>query len=259
MIPFKFTGYCDESEDGTSLVIACVFARAAEWPSVAQPWQRLLEEYKMPEFHMEHCEHRKGFWESWRNPGERASVADRFRDLITDTTLPVPAIYATGVDLASFEEIAGPMIRRAHPGAHLDSPWLLAFFQVLQDMLEAQHHMNMTFQSHEALVLICDEKGDLSGIVRRYAAELKEITGSPLDDITFANSESAIGIQMADLVAYEMRKSLSAIILDDQIRGIRNQWKQLMEARLPNGQPRIYASFWDKEAMSRGHLPLGLR
>lgn len=117
-------------------------------------------------------------------------------------------------------------------------------------MLDAQHHTNITFQSHEALVLICDEKGDLSGIVRRYAAELKKITDSPLDDITFANSESAIGIQMADLVAYEMRKSLSATILDDQIRGIRNQWKQLMGARLPNGQSRIYASFWDKEAMS---------
>lgn len=110
MIPFKFTGYCDESGDGTSLAIACVFARAAEWTSVAQPWLRLLEEYKMPEFHMEHCEHRKGFWESWRNPSERASVVGRFRDLITDTTLPVPAIYATGVDLASFEEIAGPRI-----------------------------------------------------------------------------------------------------------------------------------------------------
>ena len=31
MVPFKFVGYCDESEDDTCLVITCVFARAADW------------------------------------------------------------------------------------------------------------------------------------------------------------------------------------------------------------------------------------
>ncbi len=49
MVPFKLVGYCDESEDVTSLVITCVFARAADWALIVRPWQALLNEYEIPE------------------------------------------------------------------------------------------------------------------------------------------------------------------------------------------------------------------
>jgi hypothetical protein len=44
-----------------------------------------------------------------------------------------------------------------------------------------------------------------------------------------------VGIQIADLIAYEARRALSAIILDDETRGIRDQWMQLMHAKMPVG------------------------
>lgn len=143
-IPFKYVGYCDESEDDTSLVITRVFARAADWSLIVPPWQALLAEYEMREFHAEHCEHRKGFWETWTDPAERSAAASRFLNLITVNRLPFPTIYATGVDLKSFQEIAAPLIEAAHPGERLNAPWLLAFHQVLDDMLRAQSFMNKT-------------------------------------------------------------------------------------------------------------------
>jgi hypothetical protein len=258
VVPFKFVGYCDESEDDTSLVITCVFARAADWSIIVPPWQALLSEYEIPEFHAEHCEHRKGSWETWTDPTERLTAASRFLDLITVNSLPFPAIYATGVDLKGFKEIAAPMIRTAHPGKRLDSPWLLAFHQVLDDMLDAQGFTNRAVGTHETIDLICDEKDDFSGRVNRRAKELKETTDHPLAAVTFASSESAVGIQIADLIAYEMRKALTAVVLNDEARGIRDQMMQLMNAKMPGGQRRIYATFWDEAAMRRGNLPAGL-
>ncbi len=258
MIPFKYVGYCDESEDDTSLVITCVFARAADWGLVVRPWQALLNEYEMQEFHAEHCEHRKGPWEGWTDPTERLAAASRFLDLITETRLPFPTVYATGVDLKCFKEIAAPVIQTARPGKRLDAPWLLAFHQVLDDMLYAQRFTNSSLASRETLDLICDEKYDFSARVNRRVKELMETPDHPLANVTFANSESAVGLQIADLVSYEMRKALTAVILNDEARGIRDQWMQLMNAALPGGQRRIYATFWDQAAMLPGKLPAGL-
>lgn len=258
MVPFKFVGYCDESEDETSLVITCVFARAADWLLIVRPWQDLLNEYEMPEFHAEHCEHRLGFWETWTDPTERLAAASRFLDLITVNRLPFPTVYATGVELKCFKEVAAPMIRTAHPGKRLDAPWLLAFHQVLDDMLYAQGFTNYTIGTQEKIDLILDEKDDFSARVSRRVTELNETTNSPLAAVTFANSESAVGLQIADLIAYEMRKALTAVILNDETRGIRDQCMRLMDAKLPGGQRRIYATFWDEAAMRRGNLPPGL-
>lgn len=257
-VPFKFVGYCDESEDDTCLVITCVFARAADWMVIVRPWRDLLSEYGIPEFHAEHCENRRGCWESWTDPADRWAAAGRFLDLIAVNPLPFPTVFATAVDLASFNTIAAPMIRAAHPRGRLDAPWLLAFQHVLDRMVDAQRMTNDSLGTRENIDLICDEKKDFSGRVGRRVKELKETTDQPLSDVTFADSESAVGLQMADLVAYEARKALSAVILDDEARGIRDQWMKLMDAKMPGGQNRIFATFWDEEAMRRGNLPPGL-
>jgi Protein of unknown function (DUF3800) len=258
VVPYKYVGYCDESEDETSLVIVWVFARAADWVDIARPWRALLNEYEMQEFHAEHCEHRRGYWKSWTDPTDRSAAAGRFLDLITVNPLPFPTVYATGVDLNAFRQIAAPAIRSVHPGKHLDAAWLLAFHQVLDDMLEVQRFANETLGRLEKIDLICDEKDDFSARVKRRVAELKGTTNAPLADVTFADSASAVGLQMADLIAYEMRKALTATILNDHTRGIRDQWMQLMNSRMPGGQRRIYATFWDEDAMRRGNLPPGL-
>ena len=258
MVPFKFVGYCDESEDDTCLVITCVFARAADWMLIVRPWQELLSEYEIPEFHAEHCENRRGLWKTWTDPAERCAAAGRFLDLIAVNPLPFPTVFATAVDLACFKEIAAPVIRKAHPRERRDAPWLLAFQHVLDYMLDAQRMMNNALGTQEKIDLICDENKDFSGRVGHRVKELKETTDQPLADVTFADSESAVGIQIADLVAYEMRKAVSAVILNDEARGIRDQWMKLKNAKMPGGQNRIFAIFWDEEAMRRGNLPPGL-
>jgi hypothetical protein len=258
MVPFKWVGYCDESEDETTLGIACVFARAADWLTVAAPWQKLLAEYGIAEFHAVDCEHHKGPWESWTSPADRAAAARRFLAVITENPLPFPAVYATAVDLNIFEEIAAPQIRAAHPGKRLDKAWFLALHAVLDAMLHAQAISNSTFGTRELLDLICDEKDEFRGRVARWAAEVKTTTNLPLADVTFAESQSAVGLQMADLIAYEARKALTAVILDDEERGIRDEWMELMRATGPGGQRRIYGTLWDEAAMRKGNLPSGL-
>ena len=173
MIPFKWVGYCDESEDATSLVIACAFARAADWALIVPPWQALLREYEMPEFHAEHCEHRKGFWKTWTDPTERLAASGRFLNLITHNSLPFPAVYAAGVDLRCFKEIAAPLIRAAHPGKRVAEPWLLALHQVLGDMLDAQHFTNKVLGTQEKVDLVCDDKDEFSPRVGRGVGRTK--------------------------------------------------------------------------------------
>jgi hypothetical protein len=233
VVPFKYVGYSDESEDDTCLVIVCVFARATDWSLLVRPWQALLNEYELQEFHAEHCEHRNGSWETWSNPTERLATASRFLDLIVVNRLPFPAVYATGVDLKYFKEITAPRIRTAQPGKRLDAPWLLALHQVLDDMLYAQSLTNRSLGTGKMLDLICDKKDDFSARVKRRVKDVKETTDHPLAGVTFADSESAVGLQMADLIAYEMRKALTAIVLNDQAHGIRDQWMR---------QRRIYAT-----------------
>lgn len=258
MVPFKFVGYCDESEDDTTIVITCAFARAADWALIVGPWQKLLNEYEIPEFHAEHCEHRKGYWKTWMDPAERLTAATRFLDLIVLNRLPFPTVYATGVDLKSFRDFAAPAIQTARPGARLAEPWLLAFHQVLNDMLYAQRFANNTLRTRESLDLICDEKNEFSARVGRRVKELKKSSDDPLANVTFADSESAVGLQMADLVAYEMRKALTTITLNDETAEFGTKWKQLMDSEMPSGQRCIYATFWDEAALRRGNLPRGL-
>jgi hypothetical protein len=83
----------------------------------------------MREFHAEHCEHRKGFWETWTDPTERLAAASRFLDLITVNRLPFPTVYATGVDLKCFKEVAAPLIETAHPGKRLVAPGCCRFIR----------------------------------------------------------------------------------------------------------------------------------
>lgn len=258
MVPFKWVGYCDESEDETVLGIACVFARAADWLVLVGGWQKLLAEYEINEFHAAECEHRKGPWETWTNPTDRKAASRRFIALLTENPLPFPAIYATAVDLKSFAEVAVPRIRAVHPGTGRDKPWLLALHTVLDAMLEAQAMSNYTFGARELLDLVCDEKHEFRGRVERWALEVKTTTALPLGNVTFARSESAVGLQMADLIAYEARKAVTAILLDDEKRGIRDEWMDLMRATMPSGEPRLYATLWDEAAMRRNNLPPGL-
>lgn len=259
MVPFKWVGYCDESEDETALGIACVFARAADWLTLVGPWQDLLAEYEIEEFHAADCEHRKGPWKTWSDPADRRVAARRFLALIINNPLPLPAIYATAVDLKRFGEIAAPRIRVAHPGKGRDKPWILAFHTVLGAMLDAQAMANHGLGAHELLKVVCDEKREFRARVERWAAEVKTTSDLPLGDVTFAESQSAVGLQMADLIVYEARKAVTAVLLDDEERGFRDEWMKLMRAALPSGKRRIYATLWDEAAMRRGNLPTGLK
>lgn len=78
---------------------------------------------------------------------------------------------------------------------------------------------------------------------------MKTTTNLTLADVTFAASHAAVGLQMADLIAYEARKALTAVILDDEERGIRDEWMELMRA----GVPRHMAG------VIRGYFPAGLQ
>lgn len=84
VLPFKYVGYCDESDD-TSLVLTCMFARASDWALIVRSWQAILAEHEIEEFHAKHSEQRKRFWWSWADPTEllaalgacRLHLADR--------------------------------------------------------------------------------------------------------------------------------------------------------------------------------------
>ncbi len=252
LVAYKFNGYFDESEDSDCLCIAGVLASTHHWPQFEDAWSAIVTEIGMPEFHMQECENRKGFWENWTNLDDRRAVQQRFIELFVKNVTPSPVGFVVAVDLAAFRGTVGPKIKSVHPGRGYDKPWLFAFMHVLDRMLMAQRAYSRMLHTDERLDLFFDEKDEFEGRVGGMLKELKQETDYPIGDVSFDDSRDQPALQAADLLAYEARRFITEVVLRVRLdKGVREQWWQLMNAKLPGGANRIRAEHWDEKALQR--------
>lgn len=249
---YRSTGYFDESEDATTLCLAGLFAPDHHWHPFESAWRSLLEEYGMAEFHCADCEHGDGFFESWTNPADRTAVEQRFIDLIVSNPSPAPAGYIAVIDVPAFMMAVGgkPKVPRRER-----QPWMFAFRQVFDRMVEAQEMMNKTFSVDERADLVFDEKDEFAGRVNELLKSVQSDRHFPIGTVSFVNSRARVGLQAADLLAFEARR-----VLTDSIVGgkpVRPQWSRLMRAADFAGAPRFFAHYWDAATLEFANMPTG--
>ena len=103
--------------------------------------------------------------------------------------------------------------------------------------------------SDERVELVLDQKDEFRGRVEKMLEDVEGDADYPIGKVTFADSQSRAGLHAADLLAYEARRCLTEVLTRRPPKLVRDQWRQLMNARLPGGGPRIWADYWDPQVL----------
>jgi hypothetical protein len=73
--------------------------------------------------------------------------------------------------------------------------------------------------------------------------------------VSFENSLDRVGLQAADLLAFEARRVLTDSIIGG--KPVRPQWSRLMRATTFSGTPRFFAHYWDADSLEFAETPSG--
>ncbi len=231
-------GYFDESEGEDIFCLACVFGPSHHWPQFDEAWASILREENIGnEFHAVDCEHHQGAFESWTDPTERSRVHRRFLEAIVETSPVTPAGLVIGIDLKAYRARNLPQ-----------KPWLTAFEHLMSEFLKTQLDANTRVGAIRNMTAIFDEKREFQGRALNMIRSAK--TSGPnsevIGEVLFEDSSKYPGLQAADALAFEVRKSLAAVFK----KGIapRDDWTILQSAVLPSGQRRIWAEYFDDQS-----------
>ena len=243
----KLVGYFDESEDDSTFCLAGWFAPSHHWAPFEDTWSSILhDEGITPEFKASDCVNRRGAFEEWTDRSKRQRVERRLIGVLTDNPYLSPSGLLAVFDRGAYKEILAPHIKSQLRG--FDKPWLLAFVQLTLRMVEGQEVANRLSGLEDRIELHFDEQDEFSGRAQRLVKEARQSDpriNRLLGDVTFGDSRGRPGLQMADMLAYEARRAVTALFAEDQLP--RDEWTQIQNAKLPNGGPRVWPFLWDRE------------
>lgn len=260
VLVYKMEGYSDESGDDSTphFALAGLFAPSHHWGLFEGAWESLVAEYDgLDEFHTEHCVNRTGYWKSWENPADRDAVLQRFVRLLSDSPYPSPIGFVTLIDLEPFQK--STRIKEKNP-------WIFAYCDMVSRMIAAQVISNDVLSGDERMGFVFDIKDGVKGRALAIAEALGSSPTFPRGAVSFDDSRNHAALQGADLLAYESRKSVSDMVKAEAVVAsggtpefvIRESWRRLMDATMPNGQKRIWAQRWDADALTNCALPAGV-
>lgn len=251
VVAYKMGAFLDESEDVRSFCMVAMLAPVNHWGPFEDAWAELLREYEMDEFHMQECDHHQGFFEDWDNPADREAVAKRFRDLLTKNLYPSPVGVIIGVDLAAYSNAAQQFANTKGAIPRSKKPWLFAFRRQIEKLVQAQQVFNLDSGS-ERIGLIFDRKDEFAGRVADMVKMVEADPTFPLGTVAFDDSSAQPALQAADLVAWEMRKMMTDVLVEGT--GPRQQTMELVRATTLSGNPRFKAERWDAEYLTPDFL-----
>jgi uncharacterized protein DUF3800 len=247
VVAFKLGAFIDESEDDKAFCMTALLARIGDWAPFEAAWEELLRHYVMSEFHMQDCEHGQGHFEGWTNPAERAGVAARFRGLIADNILPAPMGVVVGIDLAAYARAAAPYADKRGRLPRGKKPWLFAFNRQLGLLATAQEVFNVG-SGLERVGLLFDAKSEFEGRIGEMMKAAKSTPEFPVGTVAFADSRTQPALQMADLVAWEMRRLMTDIFHNEAEP--RSEAMELVRSHSFSGTPRFHAERWRAEDLT---------
>ena len=283
---FDLQAHLDDSWDERFLLLTSVVAPIHAWSALEAAWMDALRrpDGSLKEFKGENCRHGNRAFRNW--PGnERLAL----RDLLLDMASEVPMFtVGASIDMSAFNKIRDerPVLRKTY--AH---PYYLAFGAILVGLAMTQMTVNIwpflpdegpsgdvladvqtvmaTTESHAMdyrLAIRADRNDQRAGRlleIFNYFRDRRMPRRLPLKELVFADSMESAGVQLADMVGYEIR-----LLLLDSLYGGRvdaTKWPcglhRLIESDRPNAvqivhldEERLRSTADSFEAQSRGDM-----
>jgi hypothetical protein len=223
-----YIAFVDESGSHGStrvLAMATYAAHAVEWARLEHDWKRLLGRMGVATFHMVDCVHRVRDFEGWSQERSNAAIREVV-DLILGFNVHG---LAAAVLLGDYDQIVTGRARD-----EVGTPWHLCFRDLLRGVSERIERLPQS----EWVAFVCDLQDEFSAEAERLYRRIRETPNWPnrnrLGTLTFGSRLDWVGLQVADVLAYETFRHLDNTLYCD--RGIRKSLDRLKEGRPYFGQ-----------------------
>ncbi len=232
-----YIAYLDESGsfgDTRVLAIAGYAARAIEWARLEVAWKRMLRRIGVATFHMRECLHRRGAFEG--------RTAEDSKEALTQVVDVILSHDVHGIGAAVLlRDLGEVIVGRARE--EVGEPWHLCFRHVVKEVSERLDRL----PRDQWVAFVCDLQDQFAREAQRIYLRINSTPNWPnrnqLGSLTFGSRHEEVGLQVADVLAYETFKHL-----DDRLYADRRIRRSL--ERLSSGRP-FYGEFYDREALLR--------
>ena len=201
-------GYFDESgldQRSRTVCIGGYVADSCDWFELGRAWCEVLADSRIDCFHMVDFENRQGEFKNWSNE-KRFSFIKEVVSLIN--SLDVWGIGA-GVVKVDYELVSTELaVRKPDRPLWWQDPYLFAFYDVIVETCIRAENLAPS----EKIAFIFDQQFTYEGRAQKIYRDLQGDGPWPrsfrLGSLEFCSKREVIGLQVADLLAYELRKAL---------------------------------------------------
>lgn len=203
----ELNSYIDESETENNVMsVALYWAAAHDWWTFEQLWKAELDwRHLGKEFHAVDCEQGVGIY---KGRDDRLELWARFIDIVLQSRLR--GVYAV-IDLSALRPHAA-RLKELQAVHSVTGPYYLLF----QLVLETMGNWMAGFPADEKVAVVFDNRPD-PGQVSKVFNALHDITDPAFGGIvgrlgtcTPGESEDLVGLQAADILAYEAKRHYEA-------------------------------------------------
>jgi hypothetical protein len=201
---FRF--YCDESYDGNSLrpdalTISGFFSDEATWAEIERQWSDVNARYSVQCFHATALNHGKEEYEGWPKE-KRVGYSAELLAILTDQGKRLVA-YNCGIRSDAYRQIISDEGQRK-----LGSPWFVCFKSCIAMVAR---HME-TLPVADSFSVIVETGSGFDKMAMEFFDRLAKNPNFPyrhrLGTCAAAKPDTAAGLQVADLMAYEYFRRL---------------------------------------------------
>jgi hypothetical protein len=231
-----FKVYLDESWDQHQeklLVIGGMMGRYEEWSKIEWPWKLLLEKYGIEYYRASEAEFARGEFDkepfrTGQNPATEVqykllqNVRQEFFEVMTGGAV---SGLAMGIPIQTFREVANTPERLEKFGG---TPYYLCGHTAMLRMLKAEKY---AINSKELMAFIFDRQPEFDAEMLKVHAHMATPQCefySQVGSIAFEDKRRFIPLQVADTLAYEVRKDFERKMVDPNA-GERPEFKRLKE------------------------------
>ncbi len=230
-----YVAYVDESGSYPQtrvLAVAGYAAPALEWARLEFAWKKMLRSWNLEAFHMVDCIHKVGEFAGWSQERSDAAIKEVV-DLVVG--YDVHGIGAA-VLLRDYDAIVTGRARR-----EIGEPWHLCLRHLV---FEVSRRIDRLPRS-EWVAVVCDLQQQFAAEASRMYERCRETPEWPqrnrLGTLTFASRAEEVGLQVADVLAYETFRHLDNTLYCN--REIRRSIDRLVHER-----PYV-GVYYDREAL----------
>lgn len=213
-IPLRLRAYFDESADGMQSRIFAVAGWVGwegDWLLIEPQWSEILAAVGIKTFHMKDCESHWGEFRGW-TPEQKVKLVSDLIGLIERSGVPPHGLvgFWSGVDIRDYDALV-----RGRPLPWEDDPYFLCFLHCVKQILPFTDGLpegvkiDFVFDRNEKLrkrLLAAYEQA-------RSLPDLEPYRGR-FGTAIFSSRAESIGLQVADLLAYECYKHQDNIASD---------------------------------------------